>query len=318
MKEKLNFCTLFDSNYLHFGLTLYLSLRRCCTNFHFYIFALDDKSEDFLKSQNLENVTVISLAEFEDEKLLAVKPLRKRGEYCWTCTSSIIRYVLKNFPVANCIYVDSDIFFFNNPQILLDEIGQKSVLITSHNYLPQYNQSEICGKYCVQFVVFKNNAEGLEVCEWWRDKCLDWCYEIPEDGKFGDQKYLDDWPVRFPQVCELKNEGGGVAPWNVSAYKIKDRKIYKKSGEIFDLVFYHFHGFALLDEARVKLAPKKYKIKSDAVKNIYRKYLEQMSISIAKIGDNSEFINSVKNKKVGFCKKIIIKLLPKMKNVILK
>jgi len=188
MKNKINFCTLFDSNYLHFGLMLHSSLLQHCDNFHLYIFAFDDKCEKFLKSQNLKNVTVISLQEFEDEKLLSIKSTRSKGEYCWTCTPSTILYVLKKFSQDHCIYIDSDIFFFNNPQILLDEIGEKSVLITPHNYLPQYDQSEISGKYCVQFIYFKNNKTGLEVLEWWRERCIEWCYEIPQDGKFGDQK----------------------------------------------------------------------------------------------------------------------------------
>ncbi len=318
MPNKLNFCTLFDSNYLHFGLTLYSSLERHCDNFHLYIFAFDDKCEQFLKSQNLKNVTIISLREFEDERLLKIKPTRKKGEYCWTCTPSTILYVLKNFNVENCTYVDSDIFFFNNPRILIDEMGDKSVLITSHNYLPQYDQSEICGKYCVQFMFFKNDKYGLEALEWWREKCLEWCYGIPCDGKFGDQKYLDDWLTRFSQVHELKNEGGGVAPWNVSAYKIKGDKIYKNDGQIFDLIFYHFHGLALLNDSCVRLAPKKYKIKKDAVKNIYKKYLNAMSKSIEQIGDVSDFINEVKRKKPSFFKKIIMKFSIKIKNVILK
>ncbi len=317
MKNKLNFCTLFDSNYLHFGLTLYSSLKRHCDNFHLYIFAFDDKCEKFLKLQNLENVTVISLCEFEDEELLAIKSTRSKGEYCWTCTASTILYVLKKFSQDHCTYVDSDIFFFNNPRILIDEVGDNSVLITPHNYLPQYDQSKVSGKYCVQFMMFKNDECGLEALNWWRKRCIEWCYAEPEDGKFGDQKYLDDWMIRFKKVHELKHEGG-VAPWNISSYKIKDGKIYKKNGEVFDLVFYHFHGFCLLSLQVVKLAPAQYLIKNDAIKEIYKKYLQEIYKSIAKIGYESAFLNEVNAKKAGFFKKIAVRLLGKRKNIILR
>ncbi len=313
----INFCTLFDSNYLHFGLTLHESLMQNCPKFHLYVFAFDKKCEDFLRQKNLPNVTVISLQEFEDEKLLAVKPSRNKGEYCWTSTPSTIRYVLKNFKVEHCVYVDADLCFFGNPQILLDEMGDKSVLVTPHNYADGYDQSAVCGKYCVQFMFFRNNAQGLEVLEWWRERCLEWCFENPVDGKFGDQKYLDDWLVRFPQTHELRHEGGGVAPWNVSQYKIKDNKIYKKDGAVFDLIFYHFHGFALLDEARVKLTPKKYLIKRDAVKNIYEKYLQQMKKNINEVAAVSGLVAAAKAKKVKWGKKLLLKILPKMNNVIL-
>ena len=86
---KLNFCTLFDSYYLLKGLALHESLmKQCKSDFHLYIFLFDDKSYDILKKLNLNNVTIITLEEFEDEKLLEVKPGRSKGEYCWTCTPS--------------------------------------------------------------------------------------------------------------------------------------------------------------------------------------------------------------------------------------
>ena len=70
---KLNFCTLFDSNFLPYGLALYESLLKHCKEFHLYIFAFDDNAYEFLSEKNLPKTTIISLKEFEDEKLLRVK-----------------------------------------------------------------------------------------------------------------------------------------------------------------------------------------------------------------------------------------------------
>ena len=101
----LNFCTLFDSGYLSRGLAMYESLNRHCKDFHLYVFAFNDECFSVLKSLYLANMTVISLPEFEDEELLKVKPTRSRGEYCWTCSSSTILYVLDNYDVDHCTYV---------------------------------------------------------------------------------------------------------------------------------------------------------------------------------------------------------------------
>ena len=114
--------------------------------------------------------------------------------------------------------------FFASPQILLDEMDEsESVLITPHRYTPQYDQSEKTGIYCVQFVYFRNNQQGRKVLTWWRKACLEWCYNRFEDGRFGDQKYLDDWPERFEGVHVLQHLGGGVAPWNMQQYRFEQQ-----------------------------------------------------------------------------------------------
>ena len=69
------------------------------------------------------NVTVISLREFEDQKLLIAKENRSSGEYCWTCTPSTVLYVLDHYDVDSCTYIDADLYFFSSPQILIDEVG---------------------------------------------------------------------------------------------------------------------------------------------------------------------------------------------------
>jgi hypothetical protein len=242
-----NFCTLFDSFYLTRGIAMYQSLEKVCDKFHLYIFAFDDTSYHILKELNFKHATIISLKEFEDEKLLAVKPSRSKAEYCWTSTSSTILYVIKNYNVPSCTYVDADLYFYQNPKILFNEMGDKSILLTLHRYPAKFNRSATSGIYCVQFITFLNNKVGLEALNWWRDACIDWCYDRYEDGKFGDQKYLDDWTTRFKGVHVLEHLGGGLASWNVEQWpfvsKTENEIIFKDTvkNSNFEAVFYHFH-----------------------------------------------------------------------------
>lgn len=226
---------------------MYKSLEKVCDNFHLYIFAFDDKSYSILNKLNLKYATIIPLKEFEDEKLLAVKPSRSKAEYCWTSTSSTILYVINNYKVTSCTYVDADLYFYQNPKILFDEMGDKSILLTEHRYPPKFNRTNTSGIYCVQFITFLNNEEGLIALNWWRDACIEWCFDRYEDGKFGDQKYLDDWTTRFKGVHVLKHLGGGLASWNVEQWPFISREenkvlfLDKQTSSNFEAIFYHFH-----------------------------------------------------------------------------
>lgn len=275
-----NYCTLFDSYYLNRGLAMHESLLKNTTEFHLYIFAFDKKSERILKAMLLQNVTVISLEEFEDERLLAIKDSRSKGEYCWTCTSSTIYYCITRFNLDQCTYIDADLYFFSDPNVLIDQMGDCSVLITEHRYSKKYDQSATSGIYCVQFITFKNIPSAMKALTWWRDRCIEWCYDRFEDGKFGDQKYLDDWPTRFQGVHVLQNLGGLVAPWNVQQFEIhsSDDKVVikeKTTGRRFDLIFFHFHAVRFLKNDTVDLGA--YAL-SPSVKQLYWKYLQNISL----------------------------------------
>jgi hypothetical protein len=112
----LNFCTLFDSNYLARGIALYRSLEKNCPSFHLYVFAFDDNCYEYLKKQQFSSLTPISLQEFEDEELLKIKPGRSAAEYCWTCTPSTIRYCIQRFKLDACTYLDADMIFYSTPK----------------------------------------------------------------------------------------------------------------------------------------------------------------------------------------------------------
>jgi hypothetical protein len=275
----LNFCTLFDSNYLTRGVAMFDSLKQHCREFHLYIFAFDDTCYEVLRKLSLDNITVINLSEFEDERLLRIKPFRTQVEYCWTCTPAIILFCMKKFSLTHCTYVDADLYFYADPEILISEMGDKSVLITEHRYSRKYDLTVTSGRYCVQFITFKRDGAGLAALHWWHEACLEWCYARFEDGKFGDQKYLDDWTVRFKSIHVLQNLGGGMAPWNIQQYKVfyKKGKLFgreKKTGKQFEVIFYHFHGVKFYKNDIIGLNV--YKLTAKQKKLFYRPYIQYL------------------------------------------
>ena len=240
------FSTFFNSTYAAKGLTLYHSLEKVCNDFHLYIFALDDIVSEVFSNLHLKNATIITLSELEDEEMLVAKSNRSVGEYCWTCKPCSIAYCLNNFDIDHCIYVDADLYFLSSPEILLQELGDNNVLITPHNYFPKYDLSSESGIYCAHLIVFRNNPESNLVINWWRKKCLEWCYNRVEADRFGDQKYLDKWTTMFNGVHSF-NHNGANGPWNQQKYRFINEEDHIKCVEEetdikTDVVFFHFHG----------------------------------------------------------------------------
>lgn len=236
-----HYVTLFDSLFLPQGLALHMSMERHAGSYTLWILCVDDETFDVLQRINLPNVRLLQLSKLETDELKRVKPTRTKGEYCWTLTPFAPRFVFETDSAAERVtYLDADIWFRRNPIAIFREFteSKKHVLITDHAYAPEFDQSAASGHYCVQFMTFTRDGGEL-VRQWWEDKCVDWCYARLEDGKFGDQKYLDDWPERFPNLVRvLADKELTLAPWNATRFP------YGRS------VTWHFQGLRLLAKGK--------------------------------------------------------------------
>lgn len=269
-----HFVTLFDASFLPIGLALYHSLKAHARPFRLWVLAIDEEVERHLADLKLPDLAIIPLGEFETPALLAVKSGRTRAEYCWTMTPFTCQAVFDRDPSARrATYVDADLFFFHDPRVLLKELddSQKHVLITEHAYAPEYDRSHDSGRFCVQFLTFDRTTAAHEVMRWWQDRCLEWCFARYEDGKFGDQVYLDQWPTLFgDRVQIVRQVEKTLAPWNV-------RHFSRDAAP--DPVLYHFHNLRLLPGRRVRLF--KFYDVGRAGLRIYEQYLDALAQSFA-------------------------------------
>lgn len=302
------YCTLFDSGYLDRGCVMIESLLNVSPDSYVYVLAFDDKCYKALSEANYSNVRLISPNDFESERLLQIKSNRSHRSYCWTCTPFLLKYVLENRHEKVCTYIDADMYFFTNPDLLVDDVLHNNcdVGIVEHRFgrgKVQEEQLSIAGKYCVEFNTFVNNDNGLKVLNWWADKCEERCTDDTsesKDGRFGDQMYLDDWPERFDKIWIMQNHGGGVAPWNIYRYQVLSSNETIEFSDIqdggkYELIFYHFHNLDIYDDGIVDINvygryghPDK-----GLVEKIYCEYIEKLlktrskySISSGKNGKN--------------------------------
>ncbi len=244
-----HFCTYFNRTYLLRGLALYRSLKAQQREpFALWVLCFDGESYWALDSLKLPDLRPIARADFEsgDEALLATQKSRSTIEYFFTCSPSLPLYILKGHPdIDRITYLDADLFFYADSAPIFEEMGSSSILIIPHHFPPALRHKEVHGIYNVGLLSFRNDANGRECLSWWRERCIEWCYDRLEGGKFADQKYLDDWPQRFRGVVVQQHKGCNLAPWNWMNYRLT-----QQDGSILvdgqPLIFYHFQGLKLL------------------------------------------------------------------------
>jgi hypothetical protein len=273
-----HYCTYFDHNYLPRGLALYRSLRRYSPDFKLWVLCLSPQAHSALQALALPGIETISLQELErrDPALAQAKSNRSTIEYYFTCTPSLPGFIFRNWDGVDCIsYVDSDMYFFSDPEAIFDEIGSCSVAITPHRFSPAMQWKEKFGRFNVGWLTFRRDSAGLACLESWRTQCIEWCYDRYEDGRYADQKYLDEWPVRFQGVKVLEHPGINTAPWNVGGCRLSQGP-HGVSVNDQPLILFHFHKLKQVTPRIYDPQWHDYAIKPTAIlrRQIYGPYIE--------------------------------------------
>jgi len=267
-----HYITLFDSGFLPNGLALHHSIRRHDPDSVLWILCMDEQAYGALERLNLPAVRLLRLEEVETPKLRAIRPSRSRGEYCWTLTPFTADMVFDRDASARRVtYLDADLWFLGSPAPLFSDLERSgaSSLITPHAYAPPYERSDAYGIYCVQFMPFVRGASDA-IRHRWQDQCLEWCYAEPDGARFGDQKYLDDWPQRFrEQVRVVSNPGWTQGPWNATRFGVSEA------------VTYHFHRLRIVSPTRVNVGA--YPLPRAHVADVYRPYLRDLRDAVSSL-----------------------------------
>jgi hypothetical protein len=241
------YCTVFDRNYAPRGLALLRSLERHGGDFLFFAICMDGESKALLERLDAPQLVAVGIDEVEawDRGLASVRSTRSAVEYCWTAVPTVCRYVLEREPSIDSItYLDADVYVAASPQPLFDELGEDSILVVPHRALDRRDEVAT-GRYNVGWVTVRRDANGIAALDWWRERCLEWCYARVEPGRFGDQKYLDEWPARFAGVKVCTNRSAGLGPWNQTAHRIDAGADGSLTVDGEPLVFFHYSGLTL-------------------------------------------------------------------------
>lgn len=301
-----DFLTYFDRFYLSRALALYQSLRRHHPSFRLFAFCMDDASADYLSAGNYPEIVVIRRAELEahDPELAATRSSRTLVEYYFTSSPCCLKYALDKYPDIEILtYVDADLCFFSSSEPLYAELGDRAIAIVEHRFPPRFRHLEDRGRFNVGWLAFRNDEQGRACVSWWRERCIEWCFDRIEGDKFADQRYLDRFPELFDRLVIMQHKGVDVAPWN-----LPEARIERKNGQVLvdgePLVCFHFQGLKHVAGPLYEsgLFAFRVPLRSTLLDDVYAPYLAELEASertLARAGLTAGHAKSQRYQKPG-------------------
>ncbi len=245
------YCTVLSKDRLYQGIALYESMMRHIKQFVLYILFVDKESKRIIENMRYENILYSDVSEFENRYPDCRKGDKNIHEYCWMLKPFLIDYLFAAFKdLKRVTYLDADLYFFSSPDVVFFRQMNCSVLLSLHVYPDDYRNSWYpisYGKHNAGFISFKRDKNSKKCLKWWRARCRDWCYARIENGRYGDQGYLNLMPQLFNGVCDITTKGVNIAPWNYSSYQfsLKNKSVYVDNDP---LIFFHFSGLRIFND----------------------------------------------------------------------
>lgn len=284
-----HFCTYADHRFLPRALALVDSLKKSGDKFRLWFLCLSPECRERLERLADENIVAVELGDLEafDPALLTVKPARSRAEYIFTLTAAWMVFLFASRREIDILtYLDADLYFFGDYEDVFDELGDASIGIVEHRHARMDSDRLRYGRFNVGWVSVRRDEEGLSCARRWREQCIDWCHDRVEDGKFGDQKYLDEWPNFYQKVKIIDHPGANLAPWNLGRHKLGGTR-FAPMADGRPVLFYHFTNMWRSRPSYIWTGLGDYEIsisrKQVAAKSLYKPYLSAIRLATARL-----------------------------------
>jgi hypothetical protein len=294
------FCTIITADYYPKALALYKSLQQFNHAVQLQVLVADNKP--VTRPGALPGgITIIPAGKLSGYSL--VNDLYEKyaaadiDSFRWSLKPVFINYLLDH-DFEKVIYLDCDMFFFNDYAFLFSELDHASVLLTPNriNSNPLIDKDSFFSLFTSGFFsagFIGANRNGLPALTWWAAACHFMMGEHIQHGIRADQKYLDVFPVKFETTKILRHPGCNIGAWNYDECK---RVLVNGSVMIngkFPVIFIHF------DNMMVKGILRGYD-------KLLLSYLEQYQKTFEENGYRlSDFLNTIDTHiEAGMIKKV--------------
>lgn len=247
---KATFCTITTFSHLHKVLALHTSIQRYDTGMELHVLVIDEVKA--VKTKLPETIRLYSLKDIEQlpyvrEMLMKYEDADRRR---WVLKPVFMAYLLTK--TEKLIYLDNDIYFFNDYHFLFDDLDNNRMLLTPHWRCSNPFISE--DYFIVNYTdgIFNAgfagaNKNSVEILDWWALACNYKCEKNKEKGLWDDQKYLDLIPARFEGIGIVRHKGCNVAVWNKHDNKRSKANDTVTINDTLPIVFIHFTNDTIAD-----------------------------------------------------------------------
>ncbi|MEA5511312.1 hypothetical protein VB715_16180 [Crocosphaera sp. UHCC 0190] len=277
--------TLCSANYLAQAKTLGDSLLFHNPSYKFVI-GLVDRIDDKLDSYYWEPYELIELEQIGIPELDKMSDRYNIVELNTAVKPFYMEYLYQRDPnIESVIYLDPDIFIYNDFKDLENKLKSYNIIITPHSFTMDNADINIyyekimlrTGLYNLGFIATARSEETFRLLNWWKKRLEKYCFYQPGSGLFVDQIWGNFIPLYFEKVYIEKNPGYNVCYWNFfeRSLSYSDDQYWVNSET--KLTFFHFSGYNPLKSDKVAsrgyLIPENFQEK---VKLIYENYRQKL------------------------------------------
>jgi hypothetical protein len=190
----------------------------------------------------------VDIIEVKDLQILVFNEMQARYkiyELCFSLKPYTALYLLNEY--KNCdkiLYLDSDIYVFSSFNIILQQLDNCSILLSSHSNSPYKKHTKAergiltGGNFNAGFIAIRRTNESIAFLQWWAEKLVNECL-----GLVGDQVWLNLVPLYFADVMIERNIGVNLGHWKlheINTINLQSGCIYINNTP---LIFYHYSAF---------------------------------------------------------------------------
>ncbi|MCS6935069.1 MAG: hypothetical protein NZM35_07970 [Chitinophagales bacterium] len=242
----MHFCTITTSDHYYKVFALCESLRAFSDSFTLHVLVVERDLPHLIFPQ-LKKYVLNDLLCSDTAAKIIHKYQRHTDRLRWSLKPVFMKHILEKENAEAVIYLDNDLYFFDDYRFLFDYFNEHTFLLTPHHYerSPHQRQNMLEANYRIGlfnagFVGARRDA--ADTLQWWAECCLYRCERNPLRGLYDDQKYLDLVPVMDTDALIITHRGCNVAGWNRVVCERRQINGQTLINGRYPIVFIHFNS----------------------------------------------------------------------------